>query len=54
MKAFLSTVAVVIVFGLVGNMDYQDELKEQDRYHTMVCEGSWPNYKALEIDCDGY
>lgn len=51
MKTLLSIAAFITVFGLVGNMDYQDELKEQDRYHTMVCEGSWPNYKDLEIDC---
>lgn len=54
MKTLFSIAAFITVFGLVGNMDYQDEMKEQDRYHTMVCDGSWPNYKALEIDCDGY
>jgi|AntRauTorcE11897_2_1112592.scaffolds.fasta_scaffold30060_2 hypothetical protein len=47
-------IAFIVVFGLVGNMDYQDTLKEQDRYRAMVCEGSWSNYKELEIDCNGY
>jgi hypothetical protein len=42
-------IAFIVVFGLVGNMDYQDTLKEQDRYRAMVCEGSWSNYKELEI-----
>ena len=32
----------------------RDELKQEKQYQTMVCEGTWPNYKDLEVDCNGY
>ena len=50
MKQVLTIAAVIAVFGAVGEMDYRDELKQ---YQTMVCEGTWPNYKDLEVDCNG-
>ena len=51
MKQVLTIAAVIAVFGAVGEMDYRDELRQ---YQTMVCEGTWPNYKDLEVDCNGY
>lgn len=45
--------AIVFVFaayGIVGEMDYQDEIKQEQHYCGMVGSGAWPNYKP-EIDC---
>lgn len=53
MKAVLAAVALIAVFGAVGAMDYQDELKDSEHYAAMVCNGHWPNYKSIEVDCNG-
>ena len=53
MKTLLTVVALVVMVGVVGTMDYQDELKEAEHYAAMVCDGSWPNYKEVEVDCSG-
>ena len=52
MKTLLAVIALVAVLGIVGTMDYQDELKEAEHYAAMVCDGSWPNYKGIEVDCE--
>ena len=54
MKALFSVVALVALFGIAGTMDYQDELKEAEHYAAMVCDGSWPNYKEIEVDCNSW
>ncbi|MDY0271927.1 MAG: hypothetical protein RBR37_05405 [Advenella sp.] len=54
MKIVLALAAVLAVFGLVGEMDYQDELKEMEHYEEMVCNGHWPNFKNLEVNCNGH
>ena len=43
---------MLLLFGLAGGSDYQEELKTQQVYIDNVCDGVWPNYKELEIDCD--
>lgn len=53
MKTLLAVVTLVALVGVVGTMDYQDELKEAEHYAAMVCDGSWPNYKSIEVDCNG-
>lgn len=50
----LAAAAFLAVLGVVGTMDYQDELKEAEHYEAMVCSGHWPNYKAIEVDCSGH
>ena len=54
MKAFLIIVGLLAAFGLVGEMDYQDEVQQAAHYQQMVCDGHWPNYKDLEVHCNGY
>jgi len=51
MKSFLTIAALLTAFGIVGNMDYEDELQQAAHYETMVCDGHWPNYKDLEVNC---
>ena len=42
------------VFGLEGSMDYQDAVAEAEHYEEMVCNGHWPNYKTIEVNCNGH
>ena len=45
----------VVLFGLVGNADYEDALAQEAHYVEMVCSGHWPDFENLlaEGDCDG-
>lgn len=47
MTSILSIVAIIVVFGLVGGMDYQDEQLEQQTYCDNVQAGYWPDYKGI-------
>ena len=38
--------ALVLLFGLVGRMDYEDQLAEQANYCEMVKAGFWPDYQG--------
>ena len=53
MKTLLAVAALIALFGIAGTMDYQDELREAEHYAAMVCDGNWPNYKGIEVDCSG-
>jgi len=44
-------IAFVVCFGLVGGMDYQDQMSQQKYYCQMVDDGYWPNYDQ-SINCD--
>ena len=54
MKTLFALVALIGAIGVVGTMDYQNELKEAEHYAAMVCDGNWPNYKEIEVDCSGH
>lgn len=43
--AFL--VAILLLLGLVGQMDYEDAKLHQDHYCKMVAEGAWPDYDEV-------
>ena len=45
-------VGFLIVMGLVGDADYADAVAEEQFYKQMVCEGKWPDYKNLGVDCE--
>lgn len=51
MKVILVAAALLAVFGIVGDMDYQAEMKEAESYADMVCNGHWPNYKDIDVNC---
>lgn len=53
MRMLLAVVALIALFGVMGTMDYHDAVKEADHYAAMVCDGIWPNYKGVEVDCSG-
>lgn len=41
---------MILAFGIVGQMDYEDAIEQDKHYCDMVREGHWPNFKP-EIDC---
>ena len=43
---------VMILLGLMGQQDYEQEIQDAETYKNMVCDGYWPDYKNLELDCD--
>jgi hypothetical protein len=43
-------VLLLVAMGIVGQMDYEDAIAQDEHYCDMVREGSWPNFKP-EIDC---
>ena len=49
-KAIGTAFFVIIAFGIVGQMDYEDAIKEEQHYCDMVREGHWPKYKT-DVDC---
>ena len=49
------TAAVIMfvgVIGLVGAMDYEDEVLQQQHYIEMVCAGHWPDYNDISPECE--
>lgn len=43
-KNWLIAAAVVAALGIVGSMDYKDEVREQVAYCENVKAGVWPDY----------
>lgn len=44
--------ALLVAIGVVGNMDYHDEIAEADLYCKNVHELIWPDYKGIyEKEC---
>ncbi len=44
-----STIALLVIlalFGLVGQMDYDDAVDQQAHYCAMVKAGDWPDYQG--------
>lgn len=42
----LAILALVLLVGIVGKMDYEDELLELDMYCQNVHTGVWPDYEG--------
>lgn len=51
MKIVLA-VTVLLLFGIVGSMDYEDAVQQDAVYVKNVCDGVWPDYKKLEVTCE--
>lgn len=41
---------LLAIFGLVGAMDYADEIAERQLYCDMVAAGHWPDYREIADD----
>lgn len=52
-KLFLSSIFTVacfcVIIGVVGIMDYEDEVQELARYCDMVSSHTWPDYKGIYV-----
>lgn len=49
-RTALALVALVVLFGIVGRMDYDDAVKDEQHYCEMVKAGAWPAYRD-GVDC---
>jgi len=47
------TLVLAIALLAAGSMSYKDSLADAERYRNMVCEGTWPDYKDINPDCEG-
>lgn len=50
-KALIAALAIGF-FSIAGEMDYQDELLQEQHYCEMVNSGDWGAYNG-DIDCNG-
>lgn len=46
MNKLLLIIILIIILGIIGNNDYQDQVAEQDFYCQMVKDKAWPPYKG--------
>lgn len=53
LKTIFWIIAFVCLIGVVGQLDYQDEIIAEQSYIRDVCAGVYPDYKYLEPDCEG-
>tara|TARA_B100000242_G_scaffold42787_2_gene25515 strand:+ start:1221 stop:1394 length:174 start_codon:yes stop_codon:yes gene_type:complete len=52
-KNIITISIILLILGIVGNMDFQDELNEERIYRDNFCQGVHPDYKNLNPDCGG-
>lgn len=51
-KTIFWVIAFLALIGVVGQMDYEDEIIAEQSYIRDVCAGVYPDYKYLEPACD--
>ena len=42
---------LLLAYGIVGTMDYEDAVAADRHYAEMVCAGYWPDYDDRRPDC---
>lgn len=50
-KNIIIGIGVVILLGLVGQMDMEEAQAQGKNYNDMVCSGAWPDYKEKRPSC---
>lgn len=45
-KAVALLAGLLLVFGLAGNWDYEDAVRQDQEYCDMVKHGLWPDYRG--------
>ena len=50
-KKLVILAAAIMLLGLIGRQDMDDELKAAEQYTRNVCQGTWPDYKGLKPNC---
>jgi len=48
----LALAFILGAFGVVGEADYQEAIRQEQEYQRMVCSGAWPNYKQIDVNCE--
>ena len=51
MKEKLLLVSILVLFGIAGEMDYQDQVAQEQAYIKDVCAGYVPDYENLKPKC---
>ena len=51
-RHMLIAMAFIAVFALIGEMGHQDALIEQELYAELVCDGTYPDYKNINPECN--
>ena len=42
---------IILLFGYIGEADYQDALASEQRYIERVCDGAHSDYLSLGVTC---
>lgn len=42
---------LAVLFLVASQLDFTDEVQFSAEYQINVCDGTWPNYKAIEVRC---
>ena len=51
LKPLAAAILLVILYGIVGQSDYDDAVAMDEHYAEMVCAGYWPDYEARKPNC---
>ena len=51
LRTIFWVIAFLALIGVVGQMDYEDEIISEQSYIRDGCSGVYPDYKYLEPDC---
>lgn len=44
---------MTLLYLAVSTLDYYDAVADEQMYIHMVCTQAWPNFKNLELNCEG-
>jgi len=50
-QAKIFFVVFILALGLVGNLEFDDEIEAAAHYKNLVCYGEIPDYKQLKPEC---
>ena len=50
-KHFTIFATILLIIGLVGNLDFESERIAEEQYLKDVCSGTYPDYKNLKPKC---
>lgn len=51
LKPWAAAILLVILYGIVGQSDYDDAVAMDEHYAEMVCAGYWPDYDDRKPAC---
>ena len=52
MTAVLTGAALLVLLAIASDLDLREADDQAVIYQTMVCEGTWPDYKNLSPRCE--